>query len=299
LRPKTTSRPQFVRATILFATLRRASICFATAGLSCVFVALATGCSDAQIDAAVKKILSGQRTPQQYLLVALSDEDPDERRNAVAHVAQSDQKSAEWALKGYVMIALYDEDSQARCVALRALAQARDPRAVDTALKILNSKDYPARLVRPPDDLTRWDATGALVDLLAADAVAESSRNSVKTALLALLASDSSRDVRVSAARGLGFCAEDEVVPALIAGLGDDDFAVVHECEMALVRLTGRTHDCRPRDWQAWYETNHESPFARRGEVPLSRRPPYTGRWSKLTHDTRELFRWLMPPRKE
>ena len=72
-----------------------------------------------------------------------------------------------WAIKGFIAISLLESDPQTRCVAVRGLGRTGDPRAVDTCLKILNHRAYPAAEVYPPDDLCRWDATDALVSLSA------------------------------------------------------------------------------------------------------------------------------------
>ena len=141
--------------------------------------------------------------------------------------------------------------------------------------------------------------TAALADLSAEGAVAEESGAAVCDMLLDRLRSDNDRHVRIAAARGLGYYAEKECVEALIVGLRDDHFAVAHECENALVRLTGRTHDCNALAWSDWYEANGEDLFAAAGEIPESRRPKYRNRWGKFAYNTKQLFRWLYPGKKE
>ncbi|MFQ5806329.1 MAG: HEAT repeat domain-containing protein [Phycisphaerae bacterium] len=138
-----------------------------------VVLLLTSGCSgqefklDRTLDAAVKRIFKPRRTPQQYMIIAVSDADPDVRRDAVAKIAKSKKHDQEWAIKGFVAIALLESDPQARCVAIRALGRTRDQRAVETCLKILNYRRQPSDQVVPPDDLCRWDATEALADLAA------------------------------------------------------------------------------------------------------------------------------------
>jgi hypothetical protein len=265
-------------------------------------VLCAAGCSEGQLDTKldrfVQKVFEPRRTPQQYMLVAVSDADPDLRRKAVANVAESKQSDSGWAIKGFVAIALLESDSQARCVAIRALGQTGDRRAVETMLKLLDYRNQPPQEVRPPDALCRWDATDALADLTAEGAVPEDLRAAVRDMLLDRLRGDSERHVRIAAARGLG-CYVEQCVRALIVGLRDEDFAVAHQCEESLVRLTGRTHGCSALEWNEWFEASREDLFAHAGEVPESRRPEYTNRLDKFGHDTKQLFRWLFPGKKE
>ena len=71
-------------------------------------VSLVAGCGqggfDVALDDAVKKVFTPRRTPQQYMLIAVSDADPDLRRKAVSKVAQSKKRDEEWAIKGFVAI---------------------------------------------------------------------------------------------------------------------------------------------------------------------------------------------------
>jgi len=270
-----------------------------------VLLFVLAGCSehmtkiDARLDEAAQKLLAPRKTPQQYMILAVSSEDPDVRRDAVARISASRQYAQDWAIKGFVAIACLDNDPQTRCVAIRALARTGDPRAAETILKILNYRDYPAHEVRPPDDLSRWDATVGLADLLLGGRVPDEYRAAAHKTLRDRLHLDSDRHVRIAAARGLAADASVETVRTLIDGLRDEDYAVVHQCEDSLVRLTGQTHDADPAAWQAWYEENRTELFAHAGEIPESRRPPYRNDFEKAVHNARELVRWLWPGAKE
>ncbi len=264
---------------------------------------LLAGCGEGSfetaLDAGVRKLFTPRRTPQQYMLVAVSSHDPDVRRDAVAKISKSKKYNAEWAIKGYIAIALLESEPQTRCVAIRALARTGDPRATETALKILNYRDHPPREVCPPVALCRWDATEALANLTAAGQVPEEYRGDVIETLLQRLRLDGDRHARIAAARGLSGYAEEEVLEALILGLRDADFAVVHQCEVSLVQLTGRTHDADALAWELWLAAHRAEPFAHRGEIPESRQLPYSNRWEKKTWETKELVRWLWPGAKE
>lgn len=272
------------------------------AGVCAVVLLLASGCGeaefDARLDTAVKKIFKPRRTPQQFMIIAVSDADPDARRHAVGKVAKSKKHDQEWAIKGFIAIALLESDPQTRCVAVRALGRTGDPRAVETCLKILNHRKHPPAEVRPPNDLCRWDATSALA-ALAVGQVPEAWRDEVLETFLERLRGDPDRHVRIAAARGLRSFFAPDALRVLIEGLRDEDFAVVHECEFSLAWLTGVTHDCDPYRWEQWLEANQEDAFAGSGVLPESRRPPYKSRWGEFKHQTRQSFRWIFPGSKE
>jgi hypothetical protein len=265
-------------------------------------LALASGCSEGSfektIDASVKKLFTPKRTPQQYMLIAVSDADPDLRREAVTKVAKSKEFDEGWAIKGFIAIALLESDPQARCVAVRGLGRSGDPRAVETCLKILNHRRHPPAEVHPPDDLCRWDATVALAEL-SAEPTPDELRAQTLDTFLDRLKADPDRHVRIAAARGLRHLSDIAAVRGLIDGLRDEDFAVVHQCEYSLAWLTGVTHDCDPYRWEQWLKTNGQEVFARGGDLPESRKPPYEGRWGRLSYKTKQFFQWVFPGRKE
>jgi hypothetical protein len=260
---------------------------------------LCGGCSDSKLNSFVVKLFEPKRTPQQQMLIAFASEDPDQRRVALAKVAKSKQRNSDWAIKGYITIALLDSDTQSRCVAVRALANSGDPRAVETLLKLLNYRDYPPQEVRPPEALCRWDATKALADLSVAGSVPAEQRDLARQTLINRLQRDVDRNVRIAAARGLSVYLHDDALTALIERLTDEDFAVVHQCEESLVRLTGRTFHCDALAWATWHEEHREDAFAHANEIPESRRPPYSNRFEKAAYDVKEFMRWLVPGRKE
>ncbi len=250
---------------------------------------------DAKLDSIAQKLFSPRRTPEQYMILAVSAEDADIRRDAITRIGRADHHKKEWAIKGFMAIACLESDAQTRCVAIRALARTGDPRAAETVLKILNYRDYPAEEVYPPSDLVRWDAAVALADLLAAGQVPEAQMELARTTCIQRLRHDTDRHARMAAARGLAAFPDAEVIATLIAALRDDDFAVVHQCEESLVRLTGVTHNTDVAAWEAWQEENAEQLFARAGTVPESRRPPYSNALEKTAYETRDLVEWLWP----
>lgn len=272
----------------------------ALAGLAATLLVLAplSGCSDASMDASVKKLFASKPSPQQSMLTAISDSDADVRREAVANVASSNEADTEWAVKGFAMMALLERDPQARCIAIRALADTGDASAAETLLKVLNYREFKPTTVRPPDDAARWDATDGVATLLERGQVPEDQLDTCRETLLRLLRGDSDRHVRLCAARGLGSFVCEPSVRGLIGGLRDDDFAVVHACEDSLVRITGVTHDCQAREWEEWLAAHEQDMLAHAGELPPSREPPYRNRWQKMSYNTREFFRWIFPTQR-
>lgn len=262
------------------------------------------GCSEAHfdldksLDQAIQKLFSGQRSPQQFMLVAVSDSDADARRAAVSKVAASKKSHSEWAVKGFIAIATLESDPQTRCSAIRALARTDDPRAAETMVKILNFQSEPAAEVRPPDNESRWEATVALADLSQRGKVGADLGEKARTTFLDRLKRDTSRHVRIAAARGAGCYRDESSVLGLIEGLHDADFAVVHECEESLVRLTGHTEQCRPQAWEEWLAANRASLFANSGAIPDSRRPPYTNSFEKAGYKMRQFWEWVVPAKK-
>lgn len=282
--------------------LRRFSLArFLLVASGIALLAVSAGCEgggfSTKLDEGMQKIFKPRRTPQQYILIAVADGDPDIRRMSAAKVAESKKCNEEWAVKGFMAIAALETDPQTRCIAVRGLARSRDPRAVETFLKILNYQDYPPQEVRPPDDLTRWDVTQALADF-SGDGLLGEWHEKTRTTLMERLNNEQNRHVRTAAARGLQFFPHPEVVDVLIAGLRDEDFPVVYQCEMSLAYLTGVTYDCDHYAWREWCAANQDDLFARGGTLPESRRPPYSGRWGKFNHDTKQSLQWMFPGKK-
>lgn len=233
------------------------------------------------------------------MVVAVTDPDGDRRREALARVAQSGDADADWAIEGFATIALLDSDAQARCVAIRALERSADARAIDPLHKILDHRRLPATVVRPPSDPVRADATLALSRLSEQRVVPEADRARVAAVLLERLRGDSDRHVRAAAARGVACYPSNEAVEALIAAMRDADFAVVFACEDALVKLTGATHHCVAAEWERWLEANRAAPLAGAGNLPESRRPPYTNPIGEAGYKFKRFWRTIFPPSKD
>lgn len=265
----------------------------------CVLLAgCAQGSFDSSLDAGVKSLFSARRTPQQYMILAVSSDDPDVRRDSVEKIAKSKKYNEEWAIKGFAAIALLETNEQTRCIAIRALARTGDPRAVDAALKVLNYEDHP-REVQPPVAVVRSDAALALAELSERGQVPPERYDEVLATLIETLQLDRDRHARIAAARGLAVYFAESAVKTLIQGLRDEDFAVTYRCETSLIALTGHTHECNPVQWETWMTAHRDDLFAHAGEVPETRRPPYANKWQRAMFETKEFFTWLWPGAKE
>ena len=249
------------------------------------------------MDEGLQNLFKPRRTPQQYILIAVSDADPDMRREAAVKVAESKKYNEEWAIKGFMAIAALEDDPQTRCIAIRGLARSRDPRGAETFLKILNAKDYPPQEVRSADDLSRWDTTSALADF-AGECLPEELQDKTRETFIALLKSDTNRNVRTNAARGLQYFSHSDAVDSLINGLRDTDFTVAYQCEMSLAYLTGVTNGCDAYAWQQWRDAHGNDLFAQGGTLPPELQKPYKGRLGQMAYDTKRAWQWLFPGKK-
>lgn len=258
------------------------------------------GCTDTNPGWRMRRVFKPIRSPQESMRVALQSTDPDERREAVAEVADSRSFGAPWAIEGFAAIAQLESDASARCIAIRALARTGSPKAAQTMIDLLAARPPPDAplTIRPADDLTRGDATLALAELSTHAAADAPWRAAAQALFLDQLRSDRNRAVRIAAARGLGEYRDAPVVAALINALRDRDFAVVHAAEASLVRLTGETHQCDPTRWQAWANAHQDRLFEGAGRIPESRRPPYDNRFEQAGYEVKQWFGSVFPSAK-
>lgn len=258
----------------------------------------ATGCTDAQLDAGVKSLFN-RRSPGQELFVALQEDDPDRRRQAVRAIARSDVVAQQWAIKAFETIARTDPDPQVRCAAIRALGRSGDSAAVAPLLMILNWRENSTRVPYPPDDEVRWDATAVLANLAGWQLVAEPDEPEARSTFAHLLQEDENRNVRLEAARGIGCLSADRAaLDVLVTGLGDRDFGVVYECERSLIKLTGMTFDYDPQAWTDWLGKTSD-PFALAGHTPTTLMPERRNWWQRGVQGVRRTIIAWQGERKE
>ncbi len=248
--------------------------------MAVLILAGAPGCqkNQAEIDSTVNTWIQDmlvKRTPQQRAIEALQAENPDERRKSLRAVVKNDKAGEEWAVKIFASVAENDPDPQVRCMAIKGLRRSADERAVEPLLRVLNYKDFP-RKVRPPSDDVRWDATEVLAYVSKLRNVPTEHADWARRTLIRLVTDDSSRNVRICAARGLGCYRHPDALTALVQALEDRDFAVQYQAENSLERLTGRRHNRDADVWRAWLaktddpfgDTQDEGPENVRAEEP-------------------------------
>ncbi|HUW81801.1 MAG TPA: HEAT repeat domain-containing protein [Phycisphaerae bacterium] len=256
------------------------------------------GCTDAQLDAGVKSLFN-RRSPGQELFVALQEDDPDRRRQAVRAIARSDVVAQQWAVKAFETIARTDPDPQVRCAAIRALGRSGDSAAVAPLLMILNWRENPTRVPYPPDDEVRWDATAVLASLAGWQLVADQDEPQARSTFARLLQKDENRNVRLEAARGMGCLNADRAaLDVLVTGLNDRDFGVVYECEQSLIKLTGMTFDYDSQAWTDWLGKTSD-PFALAGHTPTTLMPERLSWWQRGGHGVRRTIIAWQGERKE
>lgn len=211
-------------------------------------------------------ILVTKANAAEYIRVALENDDPDARRRAIDQLAHTRHLNRASSVDALDVIARTDPSERVRCRAVRAMANVANPKGVETMLAILDALGE-RRNVRPAGDELRWHAVEALERLIALTTFDTAMSASMHDTAINLLERDSSRAVRIGAAKLLGHCPTKPASRALVLALSEQDFGIVYEAERSLTRLTGQTHDHSPAAWTAWLEaTDH--PFLDRSHSP-------------------------------
>ncbi len=147
---------------------------------------------------------------------------------------------------------LKDPDPLVRAQAARSLGQLGYREAVVYLVEGL--KDTHA--------VVRWDACtalGAMREPASLDAV------------VPLLRSDESTNVKRAAAQTLAKIGGDRAVPPLIAATADPEAGVAKAAAVALLELTGQSFGARREAWEAWWAAQ---PRSRREPEPPAADPP-------------------------
>lgn len=200
--------------------------------------------------------------------MALEGSTGDERRRGVIGLAKSRDGNTEWAMKIYDTIARTDVDTAVRCTAVAALVPAAGPEQVSTAIRILSSTSQQIEDVRPAPDAVRWEAAKLLLSIIANYSYDESQRGEIVQALLERLARDKDRNVRLTSIDALSYFAQDPIPGALVDVMEqEEDFALQHAAETALITLTGHTNHHDPKAWRKWLAETAD-PFKDMGQSP-------------------------------
>ena len=169
--------------------------------------------------------------------------DPDIRRKALGHMATAYFGGEEVYVERYRQLIHDKTDGTIRAAAVRNLGLFGKPSDVLIFTQKLDKQ-------KEPSDIVRWEAAKAMQKIHHEDAI---------TPLTVSLKPEVelNADVRIAAALALGQYAKPRVVYALITGLNDRDFAVVHSSLHSLVTLTGQQHlGLDSEKWLQWAEDN-------------------------------------------
>lgn len=200
--------------------------------------------------------------------MALEAETPDERRQGVIGLAQSRDAASDWAMRVYDTVARTDTDPMVRCAAIRAMTAWAGSPQVPTALKLLRSDAGKAADVRPAPGPVRWEAAKLLEAVAREGGYEDAQREEIVATLLDRAAKDQDRLVRLTVIEMLGYFPQQPVPAALVDVIElEDDFALQHAAENALVTLTGVTHHHDADAWRKWLAET-PNPFERAGELP-------------------------------
>ncbi len=209
----------------------------------------------------------------------LATSDADERRGAVARLAEGKDVAREDVFHVLDAVARTDPVAQTRCIAIRGLARYYDARPVGTLLTILRATEASQNALPAGEDV-RWEAVRALLALERKGALSGEPRGIARDVCIRLAEVDPSRNVRVVAIEALGTFQDRRVFQPLIRGLRDEDFAIAERAENSLIALTGVTHAYDADTWETWL-ANVENPFEKAGQTPQTTRPAGPTWWDK------------------
>lgn len=212
------------------------------------------------------------RSREEALAVALPSpeemaaSDADDRRGAVARLAEGGDFDHEDVFTVLDAVARTDPVTQIRCIAIRGLARYEDDRPIRTLLTVLQAKAGSQDALPANEDL-RWEALSALVALEREGVLDGPQRDLARDVCLRLAGMGSSRNVRIVALDALGAFQDRVVLQPLIRALREKDYAIAERSENSLITLTGVTHQYDADAWEQWL-ANTENPFAHAGEQP-------------------------------
>ncbi len=206
-----------------------------------------------------------QAQAEGILLQALEEEGPDDRRRAIRRISRSKYVGKPITIKTMSLIAKTDASQIVRRQAVRTLGLSGQQQAFEPLLALLDAENHLKEVLAPDpalericlDELHRLLDTG-LAPAEPADVIHIARRH---------LREEPDREVRMASCRVLGCFGEPDALDALIEALAQQELAVNHEAEQALIRLTGMTHHGDYQQWRTWREKTTD-PFARAGQQP-------------------------------
>lgn len=234
---------------------------------------LMPGCSSGQKKNWFKK----PRTSQQWLDQALEAQAPDERRKGVVGLSESRDGQSDWAMKVFNTIARTDRDPMVRCAAVKAMSPAGGAREVPTVIKLLSGDKF--QDVRAASAPVRWEAAQLLQEIVSRGGYEESQRQEIVDMLIDKAKGDTDRNVRLTAIDTLAYFAQNPVPTVLVDIMeAEEDYALQHATELALISLTGHTHHHDAKAWRKWLEETKD-PFVAAGLPPEDSAGGERSRW--------------------
>lgn len=216
-----------------------------------LLVCVVSGCESHKMPTLEQRMERALRTPEENLLVALNDPDPDERRWAVVKLGESSATDTDEIVTGIGVVARTDRDPYVRAAAVSVLGTVGDERTASWLARSLND----------PHPIVRTTAAKAVRKLdwpvIAAD---DSVRVRMQKALITNLGEDW-LDQKIVSAEALDRFRQRQVVEALIDQLDTRDIAVLSAVEGSLYTLTGQRLGDSRQKWLTWLE-QVDDPFA-------------------------------------
>ena len=221
-----------------------------------IMVVLFTGCSS-------RKLRLKRQRPEQSLLIALKDDDPDKRYSALAELSKSKSLGEDFAVKALIVIAKTDPNPLVRAIATHNLGKIADQRVAELIVSVMTDTD----------SRVRTEAAWGLSEISLPALKQSSHETKAKQTLQSALATDSDQDVRIHCAAALSKFKEKDVLYTLISALKDKDFAVRYQAKKSLILLTGKTFHTNAQDWLNWLKL-YQNPFQLAGQTPAELTQP-------------------------
>ncbi len=218
------------------------------------------GCGGA--DRAARKRVWSRAQALTILQTALRAELPDDRRRAVERISRSAYIGLPETMRTMDVVVRTDSSQLVRAASARCLAKSLDQGAFEPLTRVLEPSD--GAQVAPAGPHLLATTLEALTTLRAAEVPCPDAPRLVSAVSGLLIGYLDDNQVRIDAARLLGYLPARESVEALIEALRPDDFAVAYEAQHALQQLTGEVLGVDQRAWREWLATTQD---------PLERTP--------------------------
>ena len=173
-----------------------------------------------------------QLNPKEKVAHIFNESNPDLRRRGIEELSHHHIALRDPYLKAYALRAnpASEKDPTVRSIAIRTLGKANDSKYNDVIIAALND----------PNEMVRWDACEVYTHI---------GNNKALPILKQLAISDTSFDVRQTAAAALKHYNVDQVFDTLIKCLDDEKFEVRSAADKALAEIFGSDLGDTPAGW--------------------------------------------------